>query len=136
MVQPNILFPVPCSIQSLDRTDTYFDEELREPVQSEQMSATIICPGQVMWINQGRLDATAYGATEQSDGYVLFRYIDLKARNLDLKREDRFIKLGTIPCDLYVVSLQPIGHWPDLGGPGMVKAFFKDRQKSRNSPGV
>jgi hypothetical protein len=136
MVQPNLLFPIYCHLQLLNRGETLYDEDLREPIQSESMDQTIILPGQVMWTGQGKLDETASGPTEQSDGYVIFKYVDLRMRSVELKREDRIIRLGFVVCDLYITGFQPIAHWPDLNGPGLLKAMFRDKQKSRNSPGV
>lgn len=136
MVSPNILFPVFCHIQPLSREETHYDEDLREPIQSEVYGSTIILPGQVMWTNQSKLSPSPYGATEQSDGYIVFKYTDLRRKRLEIKREDRIIKIGFLEVDLYVVGLQPIAHYADQRGPGLLKALFRDRQNTRNSPGV
>jgi hypothetical protein len=136
MPLPSLLYPIICQIQPLDRTDTVYDEELREAVQSETYSSTINIPCQVMWINSSKMEQSDYGVTEESDGYLLLRYVDMNFRGFSIKREDRIIRIGFQPYDLYVVSLQPCAHYPDLNGPGMVKAFFRDKQKSRNQPGV
>jgi len=133
---PNLLHPVPISIQSLDRTNTIYDDDMREPVQQETNVATVIVPGQVKWGKDQAFVPSSIGAQEDSDGYVLFRFVDLAAAGVTLKREDRFIALGTYITDVYVVSLQPCGHYPDQGGPTLIKAFFSDRQPSRQSRGV
>lgn len=135
MPVPNLTHPVPCWIQSLDRGETFFDEDLREPIQSEVHGPTIICPGQVMWVMDQKMSLSNSGVDEDSDGYVLFRFIDLNAKGIVLKREDRFIRLGKQDVDVYVIGLQPIAHYPDQGGATMIKAFFRDKNASRQNKG-
>ena len=75
--------------------------------------------------------ASRAGAIQDASGYVLFRYVDLEAKSVVLKQNDRFLKLGKLDADVYVTALRPNGHYTDQGGATMVKAFFKDRQPSR-----
>ena len=70
-----------------------------------------------------------------STGYVVFRYIDLNAREITLQLDDRFVSLGGVDCDLYIVSFRPMGHYPDQGGPTLLKALFDDRQPMRQGLG-
>lgn len=136
MVLPRLIHPVPITIQTLDRSATVMDDDLREAVQTEARATSVVCPGQVSWGKDESMSVRPEGVKEDSDGYVLFRFVDLRAKGITIKREDRFTKLGTVDVDIYVVSVQPLGHYPDLGGPGLVKAFFKDRQPGRQSKGV
>lgn len=140
---PNLIHPVPVLIEQIDKRDqetssgdgTWFDDDFREPVQQVTHGTPglppISCPGQVKWGMDEELRATLSGALAESDGYVLFRYVDLEARSLALQQNDRFTKLGTLDSDVYIVGFRPEGHYEDVGGPTLVKAFFKSRQPSR-----
>jgi hypothetical protein len=80
-----------------------------------------------------------YGAEEGEDGYVLVRPVDLAAIGQKIQRGDRIVGYGVgaarIDLDVYVVRIRPEGHYPDLKGPGLLKAFFSDRQPERQNPG-
>lgn len=140
---PNLLHPVPVSIQQIDKTDqdvsggdgTWFDHDFREPVQqvADAVAGVVQVPGQVKWGMDEKLMATLSGALAEADGYVLFRYVDLEANSITLKQNDRFTKLGKIDVDVYIIGLRPEGHYTDVGGATLVKAFFKDRQPSRQA---
>jgi hypothetical protein len=136
MVMPNLIHPVPVTLQILDRAGTVMDEDLREAVQNEARGASIVCPGQVLWTADQRLNLKPEGVKEDSDGYALFRYIDLQALSITLKRDDRIIRVGTVDVDVYIVKLQPMGHYPSASGPTLLKAFFKDKQPGRNTRGA
>jgi hypothetical protein len=82
----------------------------------------------------------------QSHGYVLFRLVDVRAAanragfgQYRLKQNDRFLKFGVGPnaveTDLYIVDLRYSGHYPDQGGASLVKAFFEDRNPSKQNRG-
>ena len=131
MPQPNLLHPVPIIIQQLNKASTIQDDDFREPVQQALHNANKTAPGQVKWISEKDLEVSEAGTMEGADGYVLFRYVDLAARGITLQQNDRIIKMGTLDTDVYIVKLRPEGHYPDIGGPTLVKAFFKDRQPTK-----
>ncbi len=133
---PSLIHPVPISIQQLNRAATLYDDDMREPVQQSVRAATTIVSGQVKWGMDERFQSDRGGPIENSDGYVLFRLVDLTAVSITIKREDRFIRLGTIDVDVYVTGLRYEGHYDDVGGPTLVKAFFADRQPSRQTRGT
>lgn len=136
MAIPNLIHPVPIVIRQIDESETIYDDDMREPVQQTVRGASVTVNGQVKWGMEKSFTSTARGAEEGSDGYVLFRYVDLAAAGITLKREDRFLKLGNVDVDVYVKALRPEGHYSDQGGPTLVKAFFADRQPSRQTEGV
>ncbi len=135
---PNLIHPVPVSIQVIDRSNTIVDDDMREPVQQSARGATTVVGGQVKWGMDQGFGSERKGPAEDSDGYVLFRLVDLAAEAppVVIKRDDRFIRLGTVDVDVYVTALRYEGHYPDQGGPTLVKAFFKDRQPSRATRGA
>lgn len=131
---PNLIHPVPIEIEVLDKADigsgtsgTFFDDDFREPVQQSARESVIIVPGQVKWGDQDQLDPTRGGVVDGASGYVLFRFVDLNAKSVTLKQNDRFIKIGLEDTDVYVIKLRPEGHYPDIGGATLIKAFFADR---------
>jgi len=65
----------------------------------------------------------------------VFRKVDLDAAGLVLQREDRFAKMGHVETDVYVISIEWQGHYPDQGGPSLLKAHFEDRGPSRQTRG-
>jgi len=89
----------------------------------------------VRWYDDDRANPTRAGSESEANGYVLFRYVDLAAVSLSLKQGDRIVKMGTINTDVYITSLRPEGHYPDQSGPALVKAFFRDRNPSKQTPG-
>lgn len=124
---PNLIHPVMITIQQLDKATTIYDDDYREPIQQSRRKALVTCPGQVSWGTDGRLVMTASGVETTSTGYVAFRYVDLNARNITLQHDDRFTKLGSVETNLYIVSFQPMAHYPDTNGPTVLKALFSDR---------
>jgi len=135
MTQPNLLHPVPVQVQSLDKANTMYDEHTREPIQQASHSVTKTVQGQPRWGVAAGLEMSNNGPQENAAGYVLFRHVDLDAAELTLKENDRFIKIGNQEVDVYIVSLRYEGHYSDAGGSTLVKAFFRDRQPSRQRLG-
>ncbi len=125
---PNLIHPVPIIIQSLDASNTFQDDDYAEPVQQAVHEAAVTVVGQVDWETEKAAQVGRGGIREDSIGYVLFRYVDLAIVGLTLKINDRILKVGLIETDLYINRLLPLGHYPDMGGATMVKAFFIDRQ--------
>jgi len=82
------------------------------------------------------LEATKAGARENAVGYVLFRKVDLDAASITLQINDRFAKLGTVDADVYVDRIEHTAHYPDQGGPALVKAHFSDRRPAEQTRGV
>jgi hypothetical protein len=136
MPLPNLIHPVPITIQRKDVPSTYVDGDFREPVQQSARLATVVVPGQVKWFSDEDMLAGHAGIQGESDGYILFRRVDLAAAGVVLKLNDRFAKLANIDTDLYIVNFRHEGHWPAEGGSTLMKAFFKDRTPSRQNRGT
>lgn len=124
---PNLLHPVPIDVVSIDSANTVQDDNHRESVQQSVTTSTLGVPGQVKWFSE-EMEVDAGGRKVKATGYVLFRYLDLTARGVTLKFNNRFTKIGNTICLVFVVGFTPAGHYPDQGGATMVKAFFNDRQ--------
>lgn len=140
MTLPRLIHPVAVEVEKIQRAVTLVDPDYAEPIQQAERGPRITVPGQIKWGMDERLRATLTGAEQESEGYVLFRRIDLRAVGLiEIAQNDRFTSLGTGPnkvdVDLYVVGLRYQGHYQDQGGAPLVAAFFKDRFPSKQTRG-
>lgn len=131
MPLPRLLHPIQVTVQQIDRDATIYDEETREPVQKVQRKIDTTLSAQVSWGRTKDLNASAGGVREEADGYVVFRYVDLAAKQITLQLNDRLIKMGHVVTDVYLIKLQPFGHYGDQNGPALIKAFFASRESSR-----
>ena len=137
MVQPRLLHPVPIVIQQMDQSTTMYDDDYREPIQQSQRFANVTLPGQVKWtVGLDELKMERGGVRLEAEGYVLFRYKDLKAKNITLKKDDRLITIGGVEVDVYITKIQPMGHYPSAAGPTLVRAWFNDRQPNKQGKGI
>lgn len=139
MPLPNLLHPLPTDFQSFQPGSTIQDDGYEEPVQTVAYGAIFTVPGQWKWFSSRELRMQKYGAEEGEDGYVLVRPVDLRAIGQEVKRGDRIVAYGSgvarYTLDVYVVRVRPEGHYPELNGPGLLKAFFSDRQPERQNAG-
>jgi hypothetical protein len=124
---PNLLHPVPIEIRQTDKAGTPQDHDFREPINRVKRQPTQTVDGQVAWANDKRIQYTRGGSRYDADGYVLFRYVDLEAKSMELKTGDKLVKIGKITSNVYIVHFQPQGHYTDVGGATLVKAFFSDK---------
>lgn len=137
MPTPRLLHPVPVELRKADRKFTAaYDENLREPVgQVRRKQKPIKLTAQVKIKDTDATTATEGGEQRQSNGYMLFLTADLKKKGVTIDIGDRVVKIGTgdnaREVDYYIVKFHWRGHYPEHGGPTMVKAFFEDRQPSR-----
>jgi hypothetical protein len=130
---PNLLNAVDVYVEQLSTSTTIYDDDFREPVQQVDHAQVKHLRGQVQWLDADDLKVTPVGNEENATGYVVFRYVDLETQSVALKINDRITKLGNQTTDLYIIKLTPCGHWADQGGATMVKAYFADRQPSRQN---
>ena len=135
MPLPHLIHPVPVVVEQLSTADTYYDEDAREPIQGGARPVQVTIQGQVEWREQKDVRHMRGGIVENARGYVLFRLIDLAAVSVTLAVEDRFARIGTIDTDVYIHRLAWVGHYPDAGGPTLVKAYFWDRAPARQTRG-
>lgn len=137
---PRLIHPVQIEVEKIQRTAAPMDLDYAEPIQQAVRGPRIAAPGQVKWGMDERLRATLIGAEQESEGYIVFRRVDLRRVGLiEIAQNDRFTAIGTGPnrveVDLYVIGLRYEGHYPDQGGATLVKAFFKDRFPSKQNRG-
>jgi hypothetical protein len=123
----HLLHPVPIVLEQIDRPDTIYDEDAREAVQVVSRKIAVTVPGQVKWNSDMSLNPGREGASEDASGYVLFSLPGLAALSISLSRGDRILSIGGRACEVYVERTEPCGHYPDAGGPTLLKAHFGTR---------
>lgn len=140
MVLPRLIHPLPTEVRSVNRNATIQDDGYNEPVQVVEYDPIFTVPGQWKWLSDKELRTQDIGAVDYSTGYVLFRFVDLRALGKEIKTGDRIVAYGTgaarTPLDVYVTKLRYEGHYPDQHGPALVKAFFNDRAPERQKRGA
>lgn len=130
MPQPNLIHPVPIQIKQIDTSSTMMDEDYREPVMQSKRKAIKTILGQVKWWSHSNMDYTEGGRQEEYTGYVLFRKMDLNAQSITIKNNDQIVKIDDLDQNLYIVKMNPMGYYPNLGYT-LLKCFFLDRQPAR-----
>jgi hypothetical protein len=138
MPTPRLLHPIPVEIRKADKKFTAaYDENLREPVgQVRRKQKPIKLRAQLKIKDTDSPSAAEGGVNEMTTGgYLLFLTADLKKAQVEIERGDRIVKLGEgdngREVDYYITKLYWRGHYPEHGGPTMLKAFFQDRSPSR-----
>lgn len=137
MPQPNLLHPIAVWLRQIDRARTaVMDNVLKEPVgQVRREKKPVRLVAQMAIRDTDRPDAQPGNVVEESQGYLLFRTLDLRKARVTIDRGDRIVKIGDEPnqreADLYITRVQWRGHYQDQGGPTLLRAFFEDRHPSR-----
>lgn len=133
MPVPNLIHPIPVTIEPIEAAAAVWDAEAREPLHGARSTSSFVINAQISWdLERNPRDHPA-GVAEESTGYILVRYVDMDAQSVSIKRGDRITKIGARAMDLYVTGTKPRAHWPDQGGPTLVRFYFGDRQPVRRS---
>lgn len=129
---PNLIHAIPIVIEPILRAQTVVDDDYREEYETVARGAQVTVPGMLRWLNDKKYEPSKIGAEQHSDGYVTFRTLDLKNAGITIKMGDRFVSFGEgtllVPVNVFVNNVRYMGHYSDIGGPGLVRAFFHDRQ--------
>jgi hypothetical protein len=131
MVQPRLIHPCSITIKRVDHGTTLYDEDAREPLQQATRLTSVTIQGQVSWADTSQKDTGRSGVLLNAQGYVLFRKLDLDAAGFAIQINDRISKMGHVETDVYVERLEWIGHYTELEGPTMIRAYFSDRLPSK-----
>ena len=152
MPQPKLIHPVKITFELLDRDNTLWDDQAREPVRQAvrkgahpNTGTQVTIKGQASFYFAGaKLDYNEYfreGLHERTVGYVALRFKDMKKKGLLtltaegkfdqilIKKGDRIVYLEKRPVDLYVTGFKDFGHYPKLGQT-MIQVNFDDRVPS------
>lgn len=129
---PNLIHPIQIEIEQIIPGETFYDPDTREPIQQAARSETVVVPGQPRIRSGDELNIVSRGGNRpESEGYILFRKVDLDARGIVLNINDRITKIGHLEQQLYITRLEWIGQLQDYNGPTLVKAWYEDRRPSK-----
>jgi len=127
MPLPNLIHPIRVVVQQIDTAATVYDPDTREPVQQAARKTNVVLPGQPKWVSEESLGIARAGSSPSASGYVLFRMVDLTAAGVTLRLNDRITMQGHLVDEVYIVRLQPLGHYPGQNGASLIRAWFADR---------
>lgn len=133
---PRLIHKVRCVYRESRSAATAMDNDAREAIQSVGYGKETNIVGQPSFKSLG--DAAQYkrgGVQVETNGYILFRFVDLRSRRITLKTGDRFLQVGHFSVDIYVERLEPTAHYGDQNGATMVKAHCRDRMPARQKRG-
>lgn len=131
MVRPALIHPVLIKYRVLDKVNTIYDDDAREPIRVAKKKTEIELNAQVKWSTDSEVVTTPAGATVEITGYVLFETQELESKSIVPMFGDQITEIsGTLYDDLFVVRTRPLGHYPDIGGPGLLRADFNRREKA------
>jgi hypothetical protein len=73
-----------------------------------------------------------FGVNEQVRGWLTIRYVDTLTTGYSPRRGDRIVKCGRRDTELYVMNVEPMGHYE--GGHELYRLYFTDRRPGANAP--
>jgi hypothetical protein len=152
-VIPNLIHPIPVRVQRQLAVATTFDARARQPVR--QLWKRGQGPGtgdaedlvaQVNW-NDGKIgepELPPAGAEERTEGYLLFRLVDLLDAGVatdhgdgtvdfGFKRGDRIVRIGRRRTNLYVTHFRDVAGYEDQDGCTLLEVNFSDRAPSSSA---
>lgn len=131
---PRLLHPIPVVIERLDTDNTIYDENAREPIGLAARKTSVTIDAQISY-DSSQIVSEFYGNTIKTNGYLIFRRVDLESANIMPVLEDKIVKLGTgdaaVTTALYIVGIDYRAHYPDQGGWTLLKCWYSDKQPSK-----
>lgn len=140
MLGPRLINPVPVFIRKADPDNTAaVNTSLHEPVgQMRRFRDPIKLLAQISYIKMDNPVPTAGGINEISDGYLVFQISRLRKMGIMVDRGDQVTQIGQgrtlMAVDYYITKIQPLGHTSLAKGATLIKAYFADRQPTRQRP--
>lgn len=146
---PNLIHPIKITVQLLDRDNTFYDQQAREPIpqvirkgESLRSGDEVTIKAQVSYNFAGaKQDYSIFdrmGVVDDSVGYITVRYKDLLRAgliekdvngayiNMKLERGVRIVRIGRELVDYYISGYKTFAHYP-IFGQTMVQLNFTDR---------
>ncbi len=128
MPNPRLIHPIPVTLEFLNSGETIYDPDTKEPIGGARRSTKDL-QAQVKWFRKDQLRGRSTGPRQEADGYLLFRRTDLVAAGVEVRTGDKIVRIGHLQnVSYYVTELSPMGHYPDQGGHGLLRADFNDRE--------
>jgi hypothetical protein len=136
-MEPELIHPVPVTLELLNRAAMAFDADAREGLHGARSTAAdvVTVEAQIRWEVKDDPMPEQVGMRQRSRGYILVRNEDLREQAVVLKRGDRIVQIGedenALSVDLYLTGQEPIAHYPDQLGATLLKWHFEDRHPVR-----
>lgn len=125
---PNLIHPIPIELRLLNRENTVWDQKAREPIGRAVREIPVQLQAQVRWNEIGKPVAEFTGVRGESKGYLMFRYRDLEAAGVTIKRGDKITKIGNRVCSMFAAWFEDAGHYQDFTGACFLLVWFLDRE--------
>ena len=146
MTQPNLIHPIDCVIEPIDKANSQRDSQAREPIltirsggnkaEANARLPQVEIEAQVSWKQQEFPDPERAGAVLTFDGYILVRHADLATAGWTPKRGDRVVQLGhQTGLNVYLEHFKSMGHYPDQNGAALLKCFWSDKAPAEQATG-
>jgi hypothetical protein len=151
---PNLIHPIPVVVQRQLAAATTYDARARQPVrqlwkkgQGPGTGTEESLVAQVHWNNDKRIgepEPKPAGVEERTEGYLLFRIIDLITEGVvvengdgsydfGFQRGDKIVRVGRRRVNLYVTFFRDVASYPDQGGATLLEVNFSDRAPSSSA---
>lgn len=151
---PNLIHPVPVTVRRQLAAATTFDDRARQPVrqlwkrgQGPGTGSEEELEAQVQWNMDKRIgepEPQPGGVEEKTEGYLLFRILDLIAAGVvtengdgtydfGFQRGDKIVRIGRRRVNLYVTYFRDVASYPDQGGATLLEVNFCDRAPSSSA---
>lgn len=139
---PRLLNPVKVTVSRIDKNETQYDPISRENINIIRRRPSFNIDAQIVFRKvfvkgsfesadrKGEMNVGMGGVSDNSDGYILVRDVDLRVQGLtfqDIIHGDSITKLGQLDVTYFIVGKRPAAHYSDQGGFTMVALFFEDR---------
>lgn len=131
---PNLIHPIPVTIELLDHSQSVFNDTFREPVGGGARPKRYVIPGQVF--DQDTINnAIETGLKRIVEGYVAFRIVDMNRilpANRRVQRNDRIVQFGTganvEPVDFYIYRIRRRAHYAH--GATLCMCWYRDMEST------
>lgn len=131
---PHLIHPIDIDIEQISPATTIYDPDTREPIQQVARSALFTIKGQPRFRSQTSVNLERGGNRGDGNGYILFRIQDLNRAAVTINLNDKITRIGHVTgVEFFVTKIEWIGHLPRHNGPSLLKAWFDDRDPSKQS---
>jgi len=132
--QPSIIHPQEFIIQPIDKVESYFDEDIQEPIKTLARSAQVAISGQISYnfrdkteeIERGQGSGDRGAFIVRSKGYIVLLITDMTTLGYTSNQGDKLVSINGEVVNYYLNPLRPAGHYQD--GPTLMKISFEDRR--------
>lgn len=127
---------MPVVIEAIDVGETVWNEDTRTPMRSPRRTSYTI-PAQVRFRSLSEPSYFGGGLSEDVEGWLTVRPVDLAAVNYTPKNGDRITAIGEDTGLRYFLrNIQNAGHYPIIGKHGLQRLYFEARRPAEAAPAM